>query len=52
VGAELARIELRMAYPMLVRRFPALRLARPAAELKYRELSFVYGLEKLPVLVG
>jgi cytochrome P450 len=52
VGAELARIELRMAYPMLVRRFPGLKLALPADELKYRELSFVYGLEELPVLLG
>jgi cytochrome P450 len=52
VGAELARLELRMAYPALVRRFPALRLAVPADELVYRELSFVYGLTELPVLVG
>jgi cytochrome P450 len=52
VGAELARMELRMAYPALVRRFPSLRLAVPADELVYRELSFVYGLTELPVLVG
>lgn len=52
VGAELARIELRMAYPALVRRFPGLSLAVDPAELKYRELSFVYGLEKLPVRLG
>jgi cytochrome P450 len=51
VGAELARLELRMAYPALVRRFPKLRLAVPADQLRYRELSFVYGLEELPVLV-
>jgi len=49
VGAELARLELRMAYPALVRRFPNLALAAPAASLRYRELSFVYGLEELPV---
>jgi cytochrome P450 len=49
VGAELARIELRMAYPMLLRRFPQLRLAMPAEELKYRDLAIVYGLEELPV---
>jgi cytochrome P450 len=52
VGAELARIELRMAYPALVRRFPNLRLAIPAEELKYRELSVVYGIEELPVVLG
>ena len=52
VGAELARIELRMAYPMLVRRFPQLRLARPAEELEYRDLAVVYGMTELPVVVG
>lgn len=51
VGSELARLELRMAYPALVRRFPRLRLAVPASELKYRDLSFVYGLERLPVVL-
>lgn len=51
VGAELARVELRLAYPALVRRFPELRLAVRPDELKYRELSFVYGLESLPVLL-
>jgi cytochrome P450 len=49
VGAELARIELRMAYPALVRRFPKMRLAVPADQLKYRGLSVVYGIEELPV---
>jgi cytochrome P450 len=49
VGAELARMELRLAYPALVRRFPDLRLAVRPEELRYRELSFVYGLEALPV---
>jgi cytochrome P450 len=51
VGAELARMELRMAYPALVRRFPNLRLAVPARELSYRDLSIVYGLTSLPVFV-
>jgi cytochrome P450 len=52
VGAELARMELRMAYPALMRRFPDLRLAVPAQELAYRDLSFVYGLTSLPVFIG
>jgi cytochrome P450 len=51
VGAELARIELRMAYPALARRFPRLRLAVPREELTFRDLSFVYGITALPVLV-
>ncbi|MGH8862540.1 MAG: cytochrome P450 [Jatrophihabitantaceae bacterium] len=49
IGAELARIELRMAYPRLVNRFPRLRLAVAPDELSYRELSVVYGVDALPV---
>ncbi|UJB43990.1 cytochrome P450 [Streptomyces sp. A1-5] len=49
VGAELARMELRAAYPALVRRFPAMRLAVPPEELEFRKLSIVYGLDSLPV---
>ena len=51
IGAELARMELRTAYPALVRRFPELRLAVPADELAFRKVSIVYGLDALPVLV-
>jgi cytochrome P450 len=49
VGAELARMELRIVFPALLRRFPDLRLAVPEAELAWRRLSFVYGVEELPV---
>jgi cytochrome P450 len=49
IGAELARMELRAAYPALVRRFPRLRLAVDPSELKFRKLSIVYGVEALPV---
>ncbi|KOX24594.1 cytochrome P450 [Saccharothrix sp. NRRL B-16348] len=47
VGAELARLELRAAYPALLRRFPNLRLAdeRPA----FRTASIVHGVESLLV---
>lgn len=51
IGAELARMELRTAYPALVRRFPNLRLAVPAEDLSFRKVSIVYGLDELPVLV-
>jgi cytochrome P450 len=51
IGAELARMELRAAYPALVRRFPNIRLATTAEELNYRKVSIVYGVETLPVLV-
>jgi cytochrome P450 len=51
IGAELAKMELRAAYPALLRRFPKLRLAVRPDELAFRELSIVYGLDSLPVLV-
>jgi cytochrome P450 len=50
VGAELARMELRIAYPALARRFPALTLA--STELDFRQRSIVYGVDSLPVLLG
>jgi len=49
VGAELARMELRAAYPSLARRFPDLTLAVPADELDYHAKSIVYGVESVPV---
>jgi cytochrome P450 len=51
IGAELARMELRAAYPALLRRFPNIRLAGAAEDLVYRKVSIVYGVEALPVLV-
>ena len=47
VGAELARMELRTAFPALSRRFPDLSLA--AAQVDYRQMSIVYGVDSLPV---
>jgi cytochrome P450 len=52
IGAELARMELRAAYPALVRRFPDIRLAAEPDGLSYRKLSFVFGVEALPVTLG
>ena len=51
VGAELARMELRAAYPALVRRFPRMRAAVRQEELSFRGLSIVYGLHSLPVVL-
>jgi cytochrome P450 len=51
VGAELARMELRIAYPALVRRFPGMKLAADPAKLAMRRASIVFGLEGLPVLL-
>lgn len=52
VGAELARMELRAAYPALAKRFPEMRLAVDPSELEYHSKSIVYGLESLPVLLS
>lgn len=52
VGAELARMELRAAYPALARRFPEMRLAVDPAELEYHSKSIVFGLESLPVTLN
>jgi cytochrome P450 len=49
IGAELARMELRTAYPALVRRFPRMAPAVPPTELQFRLASIVFGLESLPV---
>jgi cytochrome P450 len=49
IGAELARMELRIALPKLFQRFPDLALAKPQEELTFRQLSFVYGVDELPV---
>jgi len=50
VGAELARMELRAAYPALARRFPEMKLADQ--EIAFTESSIVYGVESLLVLPG
>lgn len=51
VGAELARMELRIAYPALSRRLPDLAV-RGTAPHAFREKSIVYGLEEMPVDLG
>ena len=49
IGAELARMELRIVFPRLLQRFPELALDVPESELSFRQLSFVFGVEELPV---
>ncbi|OLR91808.1 cytochrome [Actinokineospora bangkokensis] len=48
LGAPLARIELRTAFPALFARFPDLRLVEGAAP-RFRELSFIYSVEDVRV---
>ena len=50
VGAELARVELRIAFPALARRFPTMRPAMPMADLSFRDSSIVYSAETMPVV--
>ncbi|MGX5654673.1 cytochrome P450 [Geodermatophilus nigrescens] len=52
VGAELARLELTTVLPALLRRFPDLSLAVPPERLAFRRLSFVHGLDALPLDLG
>ncbi|WP_229812907.1 cytochrome P450 [Lentzea flava] len=52
IGAELAKMELRIAYPALARRFPEMRLAVDPGALSFRKLSIVYGLHSLPIHLG
>ena len=49
VGAELARMELRMAYPAMARRFPQMHLSAGVDELALRQLSIVFGVDELPI---
>ncbi|WP_219518187.1 cytochrome P450, partial [Nonomuraea ceibae] len=50
LGQQLARVELRVALPALLQRFPTLRLAVPAGEIPLRpEAADIYGVKSLPV---
>lgn len=49
VGAALARMEARVAFVDLLARFPDLRLARPAGELRWNPGLVLRGLRALPV---
>ncbi|MEO3874212.1 cytochrome P450 [Nonomuraea sp. B12E4] len=50
LGQQLARVEMRVAFPALLNRFPALRLAVPAEEVSLRpEAADIYGVKSLPV---
>lgn len=49
VGAALARLELQIALATLLARFPTLRLAVPAEQLRWRPGTLMRTLEQLPV---
>jgi cytochrome P450 len=49
LGAPLARMEMRIAFPALLRRFPTLALAEDFSEVPFRSFHFIYGLKSLEV---
>jgi cytochrome P450 len=49
LGQNLARVELRVVFDTLFRRVPTLRVARPVAELPFKNDALIYGLHSLPV---
>jgi cytochrome P450 len=52
IGAELARMELRTAYPALLKRFPKIAMAADERTLPLRTTSIVYGVDALPVTLN
>ena len=50
LGAPLARMEMRIAFPALLRRFPGLKLAGELTEIHFKPTSLVYGAHSLPVV--
>ena len=49
LGQQLARVEMRIAYTELLRRFPSLRLAVAPDEVPLRVDMPIYGVHRLPV---
>ncbi|MBJ7339959.1 cytochrome P450 [Mycolicibacterium sp.] len=49
LGAPLARMEMRIAWPALLRRFPKLALAEEFEDVRFRSFHFIYGLRSLAV---
>src|SRR6201996_292450 len=48
IGANLARVEMQVAFATLARRLPELQLAVPPDELRFKEAD-IYGMKELPV---
>ncbi|MET9919639.1 cytochrome P450 [Streptomyces sp. NPDC006435] len=49
LGQQLARVEMAVAFPALLARFPGLRLAVPPQEVPLRARANIYGVISLPV---
>lgn len=48
IGANLARVEMQVAFATLARRLPGLKLAAPLEELRFKD-AYIYGMKELPV---
>ncbi|ORV85973.1 cytochrome [Mycobacterium interjectum] len=48
IGANLARVEMQVAFATLARRLPGLRLAVAPGELRFKDAN-IYGMKELPV---
>ena len=48
IGANLARVEMQVAFSTLARRLPGLQLAVPPDELRFKQAD-IYGMKELPV---
>ncbi|MFJ4367790.1 cytochrome P450 [Streptomyces chartreusis] len=49
IGQQLARLELQIALPALLRRLPGLRIAVDFDDVEYRDDALVFGVTRLPV---
>ncbi|GAA1007467.1 cytochrome P450 [Streptomyces sp. F-3] len=49
LGSQLARLEMRIAYTSLLRRFPSLRLAVPPQDVPLRDDMTIHGAHRLPI---
>ncbi|MCV7225977.1 cytochrome P450 [Mycolicibacterium komossense] len=49
LGAPLARMEMRIAFPALFRRFPNLALTEEVHDIRFHAYNLIYGAQSLPV---
>jgi cytochrome P450 len=49
LGQPLARMELQVVYPTLIRRLPELRLAVPLEQIRFKHDAVIYGVHELPI---
>lgn len=51
-GQQLAHLEMQIALMELFRRFPGLRLARPARDIEMRDAMPIYVVHRPPLFLG